>query len=473
MAQLERSELLDLAGQYFPDNIVGDITPADLRLVMNALINSVLLPASDSLEQWPPILPLATYATGDKGTAEVESRLRLFKAKVPLVPGSFPGGTVPMPTGLSTDAYWREVSPEGPDYIGYEVVSRQLAINLLDDELVVSGRLYYIIGGAGTRAVLLRGLGPAAFEPDGYVVVPGTVDVPALSYFAARVNIRLSYAESLSYEVITYANLLARLADSPPLQGKIYLATNRLASAPNLRVVFWGDSPATPGHYVSQQATQLGTDGIGKYDLYTDTFTPHAKLARGWLGASAPLGYDAATGTFSLSADGVTNSHLAADIKVGSIASLKTLFGSPANAFSKLADFLDYLRGVTASNTSALALKYTHKGAWAANTPYNAYDSVINPSGQMVYALATFTSSGSYSAANWQDFGGTRLDPYTVSSTIMTAVTNGSNTWTNGELQATQPAGSESGMEFTDTTKVYRFIRGAAGTLVWVRMAKG
>jgi hypothetical protein len=169
----------------------------------------------------------------------------------------------------------------------------------------------------------------------------------------------------------------------------------------------------------------------------------------------------------------VTNSHLAADIKVGSIASLKTLFGSPANAFSKLADFLDYLRGVTASNTSALALKYTHKGAWAANTPYNAYDSVINPSGQMVYALATFTSSGSYSAANWQDFGGTRLDPYTVSSTIMTAVTNGSNTWTNGELQATQPAGSESGMEFTDTTKVYRFIRGAAGTLVWVRMAKG
>jgi hypothetical protein len=106
--------------------------------------------------------------------------------------------------------------------------------------------------------VLVRGLGPAAFEPDGYVVVPGTVDVPALSYFAARVNIRLSYAESLSYEVITYANLLARLADSPPLQGKIYLATNRLASAPNLAVVFWGDSPATPGHYVSQQAYAAG-----------------------------------------------------------------------------------------------------------------------------------------------------------------------------------------------------------------------
>jgi hypothetical protein len=63
------------------------------------------------------------------------------------------------------------------------------------------------------------------------------------------------------------------------------------------------------------------------------------------------------------------------------------------------------------------------------------------------------------------------LDPY-ISATgpIGSAVTAG--TFTNGELQGTQPAGSQAGMKFTTTSYGYEYQRGASGPLVWCRYAK-
>ncbi|WP_375418140.1 hypothetical protein [uncultured Hymenobacter sp.] len=47
MAQREREELRDLIVDRLPDNDTGDITPADMRLVLSELVDSALLPASD------------------------------------------------------------------------------------------------------------------------------------------------------------------------------------------------------------------------------------------------------------------------------------------------------------------------------------------------------------------------------------------------------------------------------------------
>lgn len=62
-------------------------------------------------------------------------------------------------------------------------------------------------------------------------------------------------------------------------------------------------------------------------------------------------------------------------------------------------------------------------------------------------------------------------DVYDVAESIRTAVAAG--TYSSGELQGQQPAGSEAGDEFTTTTYGYKFQRGAAGTLVWCRYPKG
>jgi hypothetical protein len=63
------------------------------------------------------------------------------------------------------------------------------------------------------------------------------------------------------------------------------------------------------------------------------------------------------------------------------------------------------------------------------------------------------------------------LDPYiSATGSIGAAVTAG--TFSSGELQGTQPAGSLAGMEFTTATYGYKYQRGATGTLVWNRYAK-
>jgi hypothetical protein len=62
-------------------------------------------------------------------------------------------------------------------------------------------------------------------------------------------------------------------------------------------------------------------------------------------------------------------------------------------------------------------------------------------------------------------------DIYDVPDAVRAAVTGG--TFTNGELQGTQPADSAAGMKFTTTTYGYEYQRGAGGTLVWCRYAKG
>lgn len=42
---------------------------------------------------------------------------------------------------------------------------------------------------------------------------------------------------------------------------------------------------------------------------------------------------------------------------------------------------------------------------WEANTAYTAGQTVLNPSGELVNALAAFTSTAVYSAANWTQAG--------------------------------------------------------------------
>ncbi|TGE08744.1 hypothetical protein [Hymenobacter fodinae] len=66
---------------------------------------------------------------------------------------------------------------------------------------------------------------------------------------------------------------------------------------------------------------------------------------------------------------------------------------------------------------------------------------------------------------------GQNLDVYDVPEAVRSAVTNGSYSY--GELQGSQPAGSKTGMRFTTYQYGYEYQRGANGLLVWNRYPKG
>jgi len=306
MQQLERQDLLDLVTEHIYENQNGEITPTDVQLVLNALITSVVVIASDSLGQLPAITPGSSFAQGTQGVREVDGRLRLFKALFGLDPGMF-GGAIPLPTGLVTDQYWREVSPEGNPYLGYQVVARQLLVNLLDDEQVVPGRLYYVSGGGGAgRDVLVRGLAPQALELDGYVVVAATPQLLQPSYYAARLDVRVSHAEPLGAEAITRAQLLARLADRPQLLvGKLYAISRPAVGSDPLLTVF--ASFDTPASRVCEAARRSDQPGLWRYDLTADTLQPVVVAV---LQAAYPLrfthdgDYENPTGSFALDLTG-------------------------------------------------------------------------------------------------------------------------------------------------------------------------
>lgn len=74
---------------------------------------------------------------------------------------------------------------------------------------------------------------------------------------------------------------------------------------------------------------------------------------------------------------------------------------SPAAVVAAIA--VETARAVAAESakldTTTAASTYVPK--WRASTAYATGDHVLNPSGQIVSAVADFTSGGSYSAANW------------------------------------------------------------------------
>jgi hypothetical protein len=69
-----------------------------------------------------------------------------------------------------------------------------------------------------------------------------------------------------------------------------------------------------------------------------------------------------------------------------------TKAGLDADVTAKLNDTGSAARG---------ALNATFVPKWKATTAYTAGDKVVNPSGDVVSAISTFTSGASYNAANW------------------------------------------------------------------------
>jgi hypothetical protein len=72
-----------------------------------------------------------------------------------------------------------------------------------------------------------------------------------------------------------------------------------------------------------------------------------------------------------------------------------------------------------------LAINGRFRGPYANATGYKAKDIVVNPSGQMVYATADFTSAGAYNAANWTQLtaGSTASDVTSAAAGGITALT--------------------------------------------------
>lgn len=89
--------------------------------------------------------------------------------------------------------------------------------------------------------------------------------------------------------------------------------------------------------------------------------------------------------------------------------------------------------------------------------------------------LATTTAPGKVQVGTGLkvDAGIISIATFTT-STIKSAVAGGS--YTNGELQGTQPAGSQPGMKFCDTTYRYEYMNGMndndGTTFVWIRLLK-
>jgi len=96
---------------------------------------------------------------------------------------------------------------------------------------------------------------------------------------------------------------------------------------------------------------------------------------------------------------------------------------------------------------------------------YNLYDSPL-PAGAVVEAGTTVNI---YTTATGGP-GLPTLDVYAVPQAVRSAVTAGS--YTSGELQGQQPAGSVAGMKFTTAASVYEYMPGASGVLVWNRFSK-
>jgi hypothetical protein len=123
---------------------------------------------------------------------------------------------------------------------------------------------------------------------------------------------------------------------------------------------------------------------------------------------------------------------------------------------------------VDARVTALEALGGRFCGPWVARTRYKQYDWVVQNSG-FYYAKNTFTSGTTFDLAKWTPvLTAVNIDP---TGTLAVAVRAG--TFTNAEFQGAQPTGSLAGMFFKYGQARYEFMKGDAGTLVWVRSPVG
>lgn len=147
--------------------------------------------------------------------------------------------------------------------------------------------------------------------------------------------------------------------------------------------------------------------GLGNVNDTSDAAKPVSTAQQAALDAKAPLASPTFTGTVS----GVTRS------MVG--------LGSVDNT-------ADADKPVSTPQAAALAAKTTVVPKWTANTPYTAGDKVVSPSGDIVSAIATFTSGTSYSAANWSFSPNVVTKPSTIQDGQVPVWQASTSTWVSG-----------------------------------------
>jgi hypothetical protein len=286
MAQQERQDLRDLILQYINDNETGDITPADVRLVLNEILDSALLPASDAVP----------------GLAEVIVSV----AGVESLAANALDAAQDAQNSANTAQSWIGVLDELETTARTNLVA---SINEMHQQLV---QQYTDLTQADVAIV--ESLNQHTADQNN----PHQVTASQLSDF--QDTVRATTLAGLSSTNGTPTT------SSTVLQGFNYLRYLLLNFAAKVQAVALGTyTPATSSQAIA--ATDTPAVALGK------------------------LEYKATTSTTA-------------------IAGLQGRGG--------------YFRG-----------------PWAAATDYKKYDEVVNPSSQLVYANADFTSGATYSAANW------------------------------------------------------------------------
>jgi hypothetical protein len=178
-------------------------------------------------------------------------------------------GVLPAPTSPDGDTNWRRIAPEevGPVPSSYfRRITQAEAVAMDGDEEVSPGVRYAVELGQG-RYVEFVGTEAKRFPTFG-----------VLNGEQVLANVHNGYVEVTGPEQVTYADLLGRFADTPPIAGKLYGITARPGGGAAVLCRFddltaWAPGGVAPGMLVATGARVVGQPGTFTFDLKANTTT--------------------------------------------------------------------------------------------------------------------------------------------------------------------------------------------------------